>query len=146
MIRDVTNLKNGYSIGYSDKLVRGQILKARKFKRNELLNRERWDKKDPKLVLNITYHPSFSRLKIVLKEIHLLLTPDEKHRSTFPDVLVIGFKRGRSLKDLLVKAKLPIPKVAGKSNGCQAKRCGICPVFVDTKSKQIQSQQESTRS
>ena len=73
--------------GYSDKLVRGQILKARKFKRNELLNRERLDKKDPKLVLNITYHPSFFKLKNVLKEIHLLLTLDEKHRSTFPDVL-----------------------------------------------------------
>ena len=65
--------------GYSDKLVRGQILKARKFKRNELLNRERLDKKDPKLVLNITYQPSFFNLKNVFKEIHLLLTPDEKH-------------------------------------------------------------------
>ena len=35
------------------------------------------------------------------------------------------------------------PKVAGKSNGYQAKRCGICPVFVDTKSKFSDS--ESTR-
>ena len=101
------------------------------------------DKKDPKLVLNITYHPSFFKLKNVLKEIHLLLTPDEKHRSAFPDVPVIGFKRGRSLKDLLVKAKLPTPTVSGKSNGCQAKCCGIGPVFVDTKSKFTDS--ESTR-
>ena len=33
--------------------------------------------------------------------------------------------------------------MAGKSNGYQAKRCGICPVFVDTKSKF--SDLESTR-
>ena len=47
------------------------------------------------------------------------------------------------MKGLLVKAKLPTPKVAGKSNGCQEKRCGIYPVFVDTKSNIIDS--ESTR-
>ena len=69
-------------------------------------------------------------------------TPDEKHRSPFQDVPVISFKRGRSLKDLLVKAKLSTPKVAGKSNGCQAKRFRF-PVFVDTKSKFSDS--ESTR-
>ena len=74
------------------------------------------DKKDPKLVLNITYHPSFSKLKNVLKEIHLLLTPDEKHLNVFLDIPIIGSKRGKSLEDLLVKAKLPTPKVAGKSN------------------------------
>ena len=60
---------------YSDKLVRGQMLKARKFKRNELLNRERLDKKDPKLVLNITYYRHFLSSKMFSKKsiYHLLL-------------------------------------------------------------------------
>ena len=119
------------------------MLKANIFKRNELLNRERLDKKRSETGFKHNLSPSFSKLKNVFKEMHLSLTPDEKHRSAFPDVPVIGFKRGRSLKGLLVKAKLPTPKVAGKSNGCQAKRCGIYPVFVDTKSNIIDSESTS---
>ena len=52
-----------------------------------------------------------------------------------PEVTILGFKRGKSLKDLLVKAKLPTEKVSGKSDGCQGKRCGICPNSMATASK-----------
>ena len=42
------------SRGYSEKLVRRQILRARKLKRDDLLNRAPIEK-DAKLVLNVTY-------------------------------------------------------------------------------------------
>ena len=42
--------------GYSDKLVRKQILKPRKFSRAKLLNSHRKKENEDKLVLNITYH------------------------------------------------------------------------------------------
>ena len=62
--------------GYSDKLVRGQILKARKFSRSEVLNKQKRMGNKSRIVFNITYHPVFSKLKNVLSEIRLLLTPD----------------------------------------------------------------------
>ena len=61
--------------GYSDKLVRGQILKARKFSRSEVLNKRKRTGNKCIIVVNITYHAVFSKLKNVLSEIHLLLTP-----------------------------------------------------------------------
>ena len=44
--------------GHSDKLVRKQILKARKFARAELLNNQRKTKNEDKCVLHTTCHPS----------------------------------------------------------------------------------------
>ena len=52
--------------GYSDNLVRKQILKARKFSRAELLNSQRKKENEDKLVLDITYHPSLAQLKVIM--------------------------------------------------------------------------------
>ena len=52
--------------GYSGKLVRKQILKARKFSRAELLNSQRKKENEDKLVLDITYHPSLAQLKVIM--------------------------------------------------------------------------------
>ena len=49
--------------GYSDKLVRGQILKARKFSRSEVLNKQKRMGNKSRTVFNITYRPVFSKLK-----------------------------------------------------------------------------------
>ena len=59
--------------GYNEKLVRQQILKARKYRRKELLHSQREEVHINKLVLNITYFPIFSKLKNILFKIHLLL-------------------------------------------------------------------------
>ena len=40
---------------------------------------------------------------------------------------IVGFKRGKSLKDLLDRAKVPVKKETdGKSCGCLTKRCEVC--------------------
>ena len=114
------------SRGYSEKLVRRQILRARKLKRDDLLDRAPI-KKDSKLVLNVTYHPSHSKVKNVLSDIHLLLTPNEEHRRVFHNVPIVGFKRCKSLKDILVRARLPTEnKGPGESCTCGGERCGVC--------------------
>jgi len=82
-------------------MVREQVLKARKFKRIDLLYRSNRDRTPPDLVFNFTYHPAYSRLKFVLADIHLLLTPDSEHRNAFQNVPIVGFKKGKSLKDIL---------------------------------------------
>ena len=62
---------------------------------------------DYKLVINITYHPNFSNLKDTMSFLHLLLTPDQKHQQVSHKVPIIGFQRVKSLKDFLVRAKVP---------------------------------------
>ena len=72
--------------GSSDKLVRKQILKARKRKRKHLRNDMKDKRNDYKLVFNITYHPNFSNLKDTMPFLHMLLTPDQEHQKVFHKV------------------------------------------------------------
>ena len=51
----------------------------------------------------------FSNFKNVLSEIHLLLTPNRKHgfnkgtgKKVFEKIPIIGFRRAKSLRDILV--------------------------------------------
>ena len=81
-------LKN---LGYNEKLVRQQILKARKYKRTELLYSQREEVHKNKLVFNITYYSIFSKPKNILSKIHLLLTPDREHSKVFENIPIIGF-------------------------------------------------------
>ena len=62
--------------GYNEKVLRLKVLKARKFTREDLLNQDSKTKKRNKLVFNLTYHPAYSKLKHILSNINLLLTPD----------------------------------------------------------------------
>ena len=62
-----------------------------------------------------------------------MLTPDAQHRKVFPEVPIVGFKRGISLEDLLVRAKVPVDNETDwKSCGCQGRRCEVC-TFVEEK-------------
>ena len=46
--------------------------------------------------------------------LHLLLTPDPEHQKVFHKVPIIGFRRAKSLKVALVKAKVPpVQKMKG---------------------------------
>ena len=36
----------------------------------------------------------------------VLLAPNREHQSGFPEVPLVGFKKGKSLKDILVRAKV----------------------------------------
>ena len=57
----------------------------------------------------------------------MLLTPVAQHRKVFPGLPIVGFKRGKSLKDLLVRSKVPVEKETdGKSCCCHGKRCELC--------------------
>ena len=78
------------------------------------------------LVFNITYYPIFLKLKNILSKIQLLSTPDREHRKVFENVSIIGFKKGKSLKDILVRAKVPPPKTEkGFCGPCNKPRCEI---------------------
>ena len=65
--------------GYSSKLLRKEILRARKIPRNDLLDKEKSQGNDSKLTFNVTYYPVFRHLKSQLKESHVIVTCDEDH-------------------------------------------------------------------
>ena len=58
-------------------------------------------------------------MRKILKELHVLLTPDQAHKRVFSEVLVIGFKNAKSLKDHLVIAVLPQLDREGRSKPCK---------------------------
>ena len=78
-------------------------MKPKKFTRKDLLNQDSKTNGRNKLIFNFTYHSAYSKHKHVSKNINLLLTPDAQHRKVFPEVPIVGFKRGESLKDLMVR-------------------------------------------
>ena len=112
--------------GYSDKLVRGQILKARKFSRSEVLNKRKRVGNNSRFAFNITYHPVLSKLKNVLSEIHSLLTPDREHGKVLEKIPIVGFRRAKSLKGILGRAK--VAHIQKKKGG--GTKCKICKYVV----------------
>ena len=126
---------------YSAKLVRQKVLEARKVSRNELLDKVKVEKAF-RLTLNITYHPAFSKLKHILNSIHVLLAPNTEHQNVFPEVPLVGFKKGKSLKDILVRAKVRKETLEkGFSKGCCGKCCQVCKYVKDSESFESKSGQ-----
>ena len=68
---------------------------------NNLLEREKSQLSEQKLTSNITY---YQIVWAIMEELHILLTPNKEYKKVFPNVPVIGFRNGKSLKDFLVKA------------------------------------------
>ena len=58
---------------------------------------------DYKLVFKTTYHPNFSNLKVTVSFLHFLLILDQEHQQVFHKAPIIGFRRAKSLKDILVR-------------------------------------------
>ena len=112
--------------GYSERVVRQEILKTRKIPRNELLEKERNHPEENKLRLNITYYPAFQNTKAILEELQILLAPDKQHQKVFPNVPIVGFRNGKSLKEHLVRASLPILKQTLGSESCGKRNCQVC--------------------
>ena len=56
-----------------------------------------------------------------MEELHILLTPNKEHKKAFPNVPIIGFRNGKSLKGSLVRATLPKLNWIGKCEPCGKK-------------------------
>ena len=118
--------------GYNERLVRQKVLDARAFSRKDLLFRERFEKKE-KITFNLIFHPAFQYIHKILRRMHVILKCDKTHKEVFHDAPIVGFRKGKSLKDMLVRAKVP-PLVInkGQSIGCLGNRCSVCPFVKST--------------
>ena len=85
--------------GYSERMVGMQILKAKGESRDSLLERGNTRTSQSKLTFNITYYPAFENARGILEELQILLAPDKEHKKVFPEVPIVGFRNGKSLKD-----------------------------------------------
>ena len=56
-----------------------KILRGREHSRNDLLEREKPKISEQKLTFNITYYPAFQNVRIIMEELHILLTPNKAH-------------------------------------------------------------------
>ena len=117
--------------GYNRAMVKDQILSARRFSRKELLNKAKGSK-PYRVSLNITYHPVLRDTRKVLENIHLLLAPDGKHREVFEEIPMVGFRNAKSLKDFLVRAKLPKENVTLGCFKCKKCNCQICNILEES--------------
>ena len=74
-----------------------------------------------------------SKLKNVLSEIHLLLKLDREHGKVFERIPIVGFRRAKSLKDIIVRAKVaPLEKKKGSGRTYGCTRCDICKHVIST--------------
>ena len=67
-----------------------------------------------------------------MEELQILLAPGKKHEKVFPNVPIVGFHDGKSLKDHLVKASLPILSNTLGSEPCGKRNCQVCQFIVNT--------------
>ena len=64
-----------------------------------------------------------------------LFTPDQERQKVFHKIPIIGFRRAKSLKDILVRVKVsPLQKYEGFCGPYKKPRCEICKHMVNTNS------------
>ena len=95
---------------YNGKMIRKQILRAREHSRKDLLEREKTETSEPNLTFNITYYPG----------------TDKEHQKVFPNVPIVGFCNGKSLKYYLVRVALPRTNETERCKPCGKKPCLVC--------------------
>ena len=101
--------------GYSEKMVRTQILKARGDSRDNLLERGNTRTSESKVTFNTLTIQRFRMSRSILDELQILLAPDKEYKKVFPEVQIVGFRNGKSLKDYVVRVASPKMDNAGGS-------------------------------
>ena len=101
--------------GYSEKMVRKEILRARAIPRDALLEKVNNQEKQNKITFNITYHSVFRGARKILEELDVILTSDDGYKKVFPELPLIGFKSNKNLKAHLIRSQLPDWDEVGRS-------------------------------
>ena len=104
--------------GYSEEIVRKEILRDRAVPRNALLEKVNSQENQSKITFNITYHPIFRHVRKILEELHMILASADRQKKVFPDIPMIGFKINKTLKAHLVRSQLPDLDEVGRSKPC----------------------------
>ena len=115
-----------------NRIVRTQILKPTGESRDNLLKQGNTKTSESKLIFNITYYPAFQNVRSILEDLQILLAPDKKEKKVFPEVPIVKFRNGKSLKDYLVRTALPKMENAGSSEPCEEGTRQVCDYISTT--------------
>ena len=109
-------------------MVHKELLRARAFPRDALLEKVNHQEKQNKIAFNITYHPVSRDVRKILEELHVILASDDGHKKVFSYVPMTGFKINKNLKPHLVRLQLSDLDEVGRSKLCGGKRppCHLC--------------------
>ena len=119
---------------YDPKLIDKQIARARAMDREQLLTykdpSKNGDDKGNRDILTLSYHPALNgTVQKIITDNFNILGCDEEHRNVYQQKPMVAFRRAKTLKDKLVRARLPQYTVSTKK-GCApcAKRrnCDVC--------------------
>ena len=90
------------------------------------------DKQKDPIFLTTTYHPEFKGLQTQVKKTWDLLEWSNQTRPLHDLKLKIGQRRPKNLRNLIVRARLPIPssetnEVKEERKKCNTRNCRYCP-------------------
>ena len=117
--------------GYSSNLVSDGIDKAREQNRSDLLQ-YRPVQKTSRIPFVVTYHPNLPNLRQTIDRNWSNIENCPRLHRLFPEKPIIAYRRPKSIRDILVRAKLPQldnPTVDGGSGPCGDPRCKTCQLM-----------------
>ena len=132
--RRVSDLKQWLLLrGYKEDLIDSQIDKARSFDRDSLLSEVNQRVKNDNVYLVLTYHPALSKkIYDIIKCNQNILQCNEEHKKIFGQLPLVSFRRGKTLKDTLVRSRLKEGDFhLGSCNMCEKRNC-LVDKFLDT--------------
>ena len=117
------------SRGYNPKVISGAFTKVKAITRKDALKKVEKTQRSRMVPLVITYHPTLPSIaQIVRKHWSVMIQDDFRLEKCFPAPPVVAYRRSKNLKDLLIRAKLPIGKRSGRKKGGFTKCGGFCNV------------------
>ena len=125
--------------GYKEQIIKEQICRAKNLNRDDLLQdrvRDRKGRENTRDVLVLTYHPALNKkVYKILNDNFNILQHDTEHKQLFTEKPLVSFRRAKSLKDLLVRARLPDLGAIHESGcrGCRGRRdCRVCGLIEES--------------
>ena len=130
------------SRGYKHGLITAAMKKALAISRTDALKKVVKPKNTGRPVFAVTFHPKLPSVsKIVGKHFRAMIDRDPELEESFPEPPLVAHRRPKSIRDLLIRSKLPPPRHnniprpqrdrRGMSN-C-GKQCAICDFITKTK-------------
>jgi hypothetical protein len=118
---------------YNKHLVQDAIQRAKTTNRETLLNYKEVTPKD-KIPFVLTYHPELPDIRGILDKHWSTIESSKRLSKIFPEKPLIAYRRPKSLRDILVTAKVNSDKTkqSGFSGPCKASRCQTCKNMTQT--------------
>ena len=114
--------------GYQRNMVRLRVQRAGAVPREIALTPRRRENGN-RIPFVVSYHPCLPNIGGILRELQPVLESSERCKQAFKDLPVMAFRRPKSLKDYLVRARLKPADSGVREQGtvkCGNKRCMIC--------------------